>query len=272
MTPHRLNARGTGVIEAVGTTPPLADQPNRSAAFFDVDGTLVATTIVHYYAYFRRQTMRPFYHKIWYVGFLARCLVYLILDKIDRSWFNRVFYRSYRGMNAAQIHSLTEQCYRTVIAPKRFAQGDQRTAQHLDHGRLVVLVTGSIDFLIAPLARELGATHVVAPSLVEANGRFTGELDGPPVGEHEKARRVTTFAREHDVDLSQSYAYGDSIADLPMLELVGHPVAVNPDSALAAQAKRRNWPMEKWTLKRQRLVEQASISLPVNPNHPRTPR
>lgn len=220
----------------------------KAAAFFDVDGTIVQTTIVHYYVYFRRQRMSPLWGRIWYTVFLVKCLFYLILDKIDRSRLNVVFYRSYAGLSSADVRNQVPSCYRDVIAPRRFEQAASCIAEHHHAGREVVLVTGSIDFIIEPLARDLAVDSLVAPTLVESNGRFTGELDGPPIGEKEKARRIVAFARQHGIDLSRSYAYGDSIADLPMLDLVGYPNAVNPDKALEATARERGWPTHHWAL------------------------
>ena len=223
-----------------------ADQ--RAAAFFDVDGTLVRTTIVHYYAYFRRSGMSGWTRRLWSTAFLGRCLVYLILDKIDRSWFNRVFYRNYGGMSAGDVRGQVESCFQTILHPNLYPAACARVELHRREGLDVVLVTGSIDFLIAPLARELGVEHVVAPGLVERDGRFTGELDGPPIGEAEKARRIRQYAADHNIDLTRSFAYGDSVADLPMLESVGFPVAINPDRALAAVARKRGWNVLHWQL------------------------
>ena len=224
--------------------------PPREAAFFDVDGTLVQTTIVHYYMYFRRRRMSPLVGRLWHTVFLLKCGYYLILDKISRSRLNIVFYRSYAGLPVAEIKSQVESCYREVIRPRCFEQAVSCVREHRQAGRNVVLVTGSLDFIIAPLAIKLGATAVLAPSLLEVDGRFTGELDGPPIGEAEKARRIAQFAKEQAIDLTQSHAYGDSIADLPMLEVVGFPHVVNPDRALAATAKSRGWPIHQWTVGR----------------------
>lgn len=220
----------------------------KAAVFFDVDGTLVQTTIVHYYVYFRRRRMSPLLSKLWYALFLVKCVYYLLLDKIDRSMLNVVFYRNYAGLPTAWIKARVRDCYSDVIKPRQFEQAAACIAEHRAAGRKVVLVTGSIDFIIEPLASDLAVDSVVAPSLIESNGRFTGELDCPPIGQKEKARRVLRFAEEHGVDLSRSHAYGDSIADLPMLDLVGYPHVVNPDRALAATAEARGWPMHRWTV------------------------
>lgn len=227
-----------------------APASRRAAAFFDVDGTLAATTIVHYYVYFRRRQMSPLWSKVWYSAFLLKCGYYLLLDRIDRGRLNVVFYRSYAGLPVERIKAQVEDCYRDVIKPRCFEQAAPCIAEHRAAGREVVLVTGSIDWVIAPLAAALEATRVVAPSLVESDGRFTGELDGPPLGADEKARRVLALAEAEGIDLSASHAYGDSIADRPMLELVGHPHVVNPDKRLAAVAKACGWATHRWTLAR----------------------
>lgn len=229
-------------------TSPPSGHSAQAAAFFDVDGTLVQTTIVHYYMYFRRRRMSRIGGTLWHAAFLVKCAYYLVLDKINRSKLNIVFYRSYGGLRVKDVKELVRDCYRDVIRPRFFGQAAPCVDEHRQAGRRVVLVTGSIDFIIEPLAERLQITDVVAPALVESNGRFTGELDGPPIGDEQKATRIRRFAEEHGIDLSGSHAYGDSIADLPMLEAVGHPHAVNPDKALAAKAKARGWPIHRWTV------------------------
>lgn len=222
------------------------DTPGSAAAFFDVDGTLARTTIVHYYVYFRRRRMGRLAGTFWQALFLVKCVYYLILDKLDRSRLNVVFYRSYRGLPAREIKALMPDCYREILRARRFAEAGSYVAAQREAGRRVVLVTGSLDFIIAPLAEELQVDDVVAPALVEQDGRFTGELTGPPIGDGEKARRMQVYAEEHGVDLAQSFAYGDSIADLPMLETVGRPHVVNPDRKLEAVARERGWPVLQW--------------------------
>lgn len=226
-----------------------ATAPTTSAAFFDVDGTLVKSTIVHYYVFFRRRRMGALWGRFWYAAFLVKCLYFLIVDKINRSRFNIIFYRGYRGMPGAETKAAANDCYAEMLEPKLFTQARDCIAAHRHAGRRIVLVTGSIDFIMQPLAEALGVDDVIAPALVEANDRFTGELDGPPVGQEEKARRMRSYAAKHGIDLASSFAYGDSIADAPMLEAVGHGQVVNPSKALAMLAVARGWPVHRWTTK-----------------------
>jgi len=222
----------------------------KEAAFFDVDGTVTATTIVDYYAYFKRRRLGSILGGVWYAAFLVKCLYYLVLDKIDRSRLNIIFYRSYAGLPVDEIMSYVNDCHEEVILPRRFQQAVECIAHHKSKGRRIIFVTGSIDFIMEPLARGLEVDAVLAPSLLQEHDKFTGELNGPPIGQEEKARRIRSFAEQNQIDLERSYAYGDSIADLAMLEAVGLPQTVNPDKSLKAIASSRGWPVHHWTIER----------------------
>lgn len=217
-----------------------------AAAFFDVDGTLCDTTIVHYFRYFMLRRLPWLRGRLWYAGLLAKCGYYLLLDKRDRRRFNAVFYQNYAGLPAGEIKAQVQGCYEDVIAPRVFPEAQAAVAEHRRAGRAVVLVTGSLDFVVAPLAKALGASEVLASQLVEGGGRFTGCLAGPPMGPQEKSRLARAFAERHGIELAQCHAYGDSMADLPMLEIVGFPHAVNADRGLSAIARSRGWPAHHW--------------------------
>ncbi len=227
---------------------PRGDAALRPAAFFDVDGTLAKTTIVDYYVFFRRRKMSPLGGKLWLAAYLVKCLYFIAVDRVNRSKFNEIFYRSYRGLSSAEIKALADACYRTVFRPRRFPQALACIEEHRRANHEIVLVTGSIDFLIQPLADELGIADLLAPSLLESQGRFTGELDSRPMSDGEKARRVRDFAAAAGIDLAHSHAYGDSVTDVAMLEAVGFPHAVNPDRGLARTARARGWSVHRWTL------------------------
>lgn len=216
------------------------------AAFFDVDGTVVNANIVHYYVHFSTRGFPRWRRAAWIAAFLPKVLYYLLLDGLSRGRFNEVFYRNYRGMDAERVRALARENFESVIRPRILAGALARIAEHRAAREPVVLVTGSLDFVVAPLADFLQADAILAVALEEESGRFTGELTSAPISEEEKARVVRAFAAERGIDLAGSTAYGDSTADLPLLRAVGHPRAVNPDRTLARVARREGWTIEFW--------------------------
>lgn len=224
----------------------MASDRQRVAAFFDVDGTILKATIVHYYVYFATQGRSAFGRGLFWVRFIPQILSFLILDKISRSAFNRVFYRRYRGMEASRLKGLAQGLLDGEMRPRLFPDAVARIAQHRARGERVVLVTGSLDFIVAPLARMLDVEGVIVARMTEEDGRLTGELAGPPIGDEEKARLVRAYAEAHGIELTESFAYGDSSADLPMLRCAGHPVAVNPGRRLKKVAKENGWEVVEW--------------------------
>ena len=219
-----------------------------SAAFFDVDGTLCDTTIAHYYRYFMFRRLSPFRRRLWYAGFLAKCGYYLLLDRVNRERLNVVFYRGYAGLPVDEIKAQAEDCERAVSLPRWYDEATACVARHREAGCRIVLVTGSLDFIVQPLALRVGGGDILAARLIEVDGRFTGELHGRPLCGTRKAELMHEYAARTGVDLAASHAYGDSFADLSMLEAVGVAHVVNPDRRLAALAATRNWPVHRWTV------------------------
>ncbi len=225
----------------------LVEGQKKTAAFFDVDGTIVSTTIVHYYVRFRSLLLPSLLHPFWLAWFALKVIYYFFLDKVSRTRFNRVFYRNYRGLKTARVKQLAHEQFSVYVRPKIFPAALDCIREYQNRGDLIVLVTGSLDFIIQPLADYLQADHALTVRLDEANGKFTGELTTPPLGAQEKARAIKDFAERHRIDLTASYAYGDSRADLPMLQSVGNPVVVNPAKALRQVATESGWEIQEWT-------------------------
>jgi HAD superfamily hydrolase (TIGR01490 family) len=178
--------------------------------------------------------------------FALKAILYLVVDRFDRSLFNRLFYRNYRGRPVSSGPEMAQTCFEGYFKPRIRPDAVECVHRLRDAGFRIVLVTGSLDFLIAPLARHLGINDVIAAELVSESGRFTGALAGKPVCDQEKATLVRQFADANGIALEESHAYGDSIADLAMLESVGHPHAVNPDRRLRSTAQSRSWPVLAW--------------------------
>jgi HAD superfamily hydrolase (TIGR01490 family) len=215
------------------------------AAYCDVDGTLTRTTIVTPMAWLMRRLLPPPWNRLWPLSLLVRGPWWLLLDRFSRAASNRSIYACYGGLSAADAQALGEACCHAMIRSRLFPAAEQWLNQQRREGVRIVFVTGSLDFLIQPLAREFEAL-CVAPALAVKDGCFTGQLVGPSMTGDLKARAVQTHAEVNGVDLSQSFALGDAAADLPMLECVGRPLAVNPDAGLRRIAVARHWPVLNW--------------------------
>ena len=226
--------------------PPLpgGDGQSNVLAVFDIEGTIVDATIVHYYAWLRMREMGPVQKPLWLTLFAAKLPAYLALDQRSRTEFNRRFYRNYRGLAVDDVRARAREAFGAVTVPRLFPDAIRRIREHKARGHRVLLITGAADFLVEPLGTL--ADDVIAARLEERRGLFTGELIDTPLTGEARSSMVAAYARDHGLELSRSWAYADSLADLPMLEAVGHPVAVNSDHRLARTARRRRWPVVSW--------------------------
>ncbi len=201
---------------------------------------------MHYYVWLRSVKVPRLLKPIWLLAFLPKIAYYLILDRISRTRFNEVFYRNYRGMDAAEVKALSVEMFETYLRLKIFSEAVSQIQEHQQQGTAIVLVTGSLDFIVQPIADYLSVDAVLAPQLREEGGRFTGELTTAPLIGERKAEMMQIFAEQHEISLKESYAYSDSRSDLPMLECVGNPVAVNPGKRLRQKAVASGWEMHEW--------------------------
>ncbi|MGB2939029.1 MAG: HAD-IB family hydrolase [Candidatus Dormiibacterota bacterium] len=228
-----------------------------AAAFFDVDGTIVRTTVVHYYLWLElRQRAVAEWPAL--LGRIAPDLVlWQRLDKKSRAAFNREFYRVYRGLDAALVRSLARETLDEVTLPRMYPKAVQAIRAHRRNGTRVVLLTGALDFIVEPL-RPL-ADEIICAKLAEYQGEFTGALEETPIAGEARSAHMRAWAQQNGVDLADCWAYADSVSDLPMLTAVGNPVAVNPDEALLEQARKRDFAIANWT-----IPHDIGLKLPVN--------
>ncbi len=217
------------------------------AAIFDVDGTLVASNVVSHYAWLRMRELPAPLKPLWAAAFLARVPYYWALDKLSRAHFNRAFYKNYRGWKPARARVLGTESFSGYVLKRLYPEALATLRAHKEAGHRVVLLSGGLDFILEPF-KDL-ADDVLTAKLEEENGAYTGELSGAPVAGEARARMLASFARRRNLDLARSYAYADSISDLPMMEAVGNPVAVNPDSRLQKAARERGWEIKDWRRK-----------------------
>ena len=216
----------------------------RQLAVFDLENTLIASNVVESYSWLATRHQGDGAR----LGFVLRTLReapgMLAADRVDRGDFLRAFYRRYEGAPVGRLREDGWELWNDLLLAKSFPAGLRRVREHRAAGHRTLLITGALDVVVEPL-RPL-FDEIVCARLGERAGRCTGELvDAPPTGEA-RALLMAAYASQHGLDLGQAVAYADSASDLPMLEAAGHPVAVNPETKLAAIARRRGWHVEHW--------------------------
>jgi HAD superfamily hydrolase (TIGR01490 family) len=214
----------------------------KAAAFYDVDGTLVSTNVVHTYAYYAVNvpSVRDKLRRT--AGLVAALPFYAVADKVGRKFFNDVFYRNYAGMNEDRLHVLGEEMFDRFLRPRLFPTMLELIRRSKDEGYRQVIVTGALDTIVRPMAAFLGVDDWVANRLEIVDGVATGRLDPPVLAGPEKASWVRHYIARHGFDPEECRAYADSASDIPMLSAVGRPCAVNPDTTLSATANAHDWP------------------------------
>lgn len=214
-----------------------------TASYFDVDGTLVRTNLVHPTLFYLTHLRTPMRSLQKLVATAIRAPQMVLAEMQDRRMFNEVLFTAYEGISRDRLHVLADDAFDAVLKRNLYPAAKDLVARCRDEGHDVVLVSGALDFLMQRLADHLGATHVIANRLEIKDGFATGRLLRPVVAGPEKARLVREHAREHGHDLDDCFAYSDSYSDVPMLSVVGHPAAVNPDGRLARLAQTYGWPV-----------------------------
>jgi alcohol-forming fatty acyl-CoA reductase len=214
-------------------------------AVFDMDGTLLPSNVVESYLWLRLPELAGT-RRAREVADVARALPrWLLTERRDRGAFLRAVYRRYAGADYDELLRIVdEQVTGTVL--DRLSPGAARAVrEHRAAGHRTVLVTGAIAPLTRPVA-PLFDEIVAAELSVGADGRCTGFLAHPPLVGESRAAWLRHRAKEAGWDLSASFAYADSASDLPLLQAVGHPVAIDPDIALSRVARRSRWPVANW--------------------------
>ena len=214
-----------------------------SAAFYDVDGTLIRFNIVHTFSYYAQRQPSLLESVKRTITTAASIPMFWAADKISRKWFNEIFYRSYEGASEDRLVTLAEELFEDVIEPNIYPRAKDLVDESRRAGVRQVLISGALDFTLRPLARYLGVDELIANQLEFDGGYATGKLAKPFVAGATKAEIMRQYAKKHGLDLAESWAYSDSFSDYPMLAVVGHPTAVNPDLRLRSIARSYDWPV-----------------------------
>ncbi len=211
------------------------------AAFYDFDGTLVASNVVSRYGWLaRRHPSKP--SAAWRYGkALLGVPLWLLLDLCSRRLFNVVFFRQYRGLEESWLREQAQALFQAEIRAKEFRFARELVARDKAGGYRTVLVSGGLDLELGPAADYFGFDDVLANRLVFREGRATGAIAPPLLAGLGKVAALRRFAAEREIALSACKAYSDSTSDIPMLLAVGHPAAANPDGKLRKVALARGW-------------------------------
>ena len=210
------------------------------AAFFDLDKTIISRSS-------SLALSRPMYRAGMVTrGQLVRSayaqLVYALVGaderKMDR--LKEGMLQLTRGWDRAEVERLVHEVLVEVIEAFVYQEALDLIAMHRSEGRTVYVVSSSPEEIVRPLAAHFGVADVLATQAKIVDGRYTGELEFYCYG-MAKADAIRALAEQRDIDLESSYAYSDSATDLPMLRVVGHPVAVNPDRELRREAEAHGW-------------------------------
>jgi HAD superfamily hydrolase (TIGR01490 family) len=222
------------------------DSGPRAAAFFDLDKTVIAksSTLAFSRPFFRnglinrRAVLKGAYAQFVFAASGADA------DQVDRIRAHLTALCT--GWDVQQVRAIVEETLHDIVDPLVYAEATDLVATHKDEGRDVIIVSASGAEVVAPISEMVGATQSIATRMVEAGGKYTGEIEFYCYGDN-KATAMKELATANGYDLAASYAYSDSITDLPMLEAVGHPTVVNPDRGLRALATERGWPILQFT-------------------------
>ena len=213
----------------------------RAAAFFDVDNTMVIGASIYHFA--KGLAARKYFSTADLRRFLWQQLKFRAggegPDNISKARESALAFVA--GKSVAEIVAMGEEIYDEIIAARIYSGTRALAQQHLDAGERVWLVTATPEELAQVIARRLNLTGALGTRAEEEGGLFSGRLIGDLLHGEAKAAAVRELAEREGLDLAQCTAYSDSINDLPMLTLVGRPVAINPDSALRDEARRRGW-------------------------------
>ena len=169
--------------------------------------------------------------------------LFAVTDQYSRKVFNDLYFKRYKGQSEDRLRYFAHELFEDVIKPAVFPGTYELIDKSKKLGLRQVVITGALDISVAALMKHLGITEYVTNRLEFVNGIATGRLLPPVMAAATKASWIRTYTEREGISLSESYAYTDSMSDLPMLSIVGHPAVINPDMRLRQTALHHDWPI-----------------------------
>jgi HAD superfamily hydrolase (TIGR01490 family) len=227
-------------------------------AVFDLQRTVASSSLVEHYLWMEL-ARRPIGSLMSLASLMAKSPHYIWIDRRDRADFVRSFMRRYAGRTEEEMRRTLAKRVAPSLRRSLLVGAVERIHAHRAAGHRTVLVTGQIDLFVEPLADLFD--EIVSGSMdIDERGRWTGDLAIHPLVGEARANWLREYAKTTGMDLDSSYAYGDSYADRPWLEVVGYPHVVNPDLQLYRHARQQRWPTHAWT----QTVEKRAVPVPRN--------
>ena len=213
-----------------------------TGAFFDLDGTIIATHSVKDLFLERLMTGKVRKEEVFDIANLAVRYMLKTSDFVDGI---KSSVKNMEGMEESELVELASKVKSERLAPQVFPEIRAIIRAHRKKGHTLVVVTSASRYQVEPLATDLGIDNIVCTELEVIDGQFTGKLKGPACYGPAKLTAAKAFARKRRISLKKSYFYSNGSEDIPLLDAVGHPVAIAPDDKLKRAARRRGWPVHE---------------------------
>ena len=232
-----------GTLASVAQRQIARERP-RIGAFFDMDKTLLSENSASLYMRYRYD--RGEIDNVELLKGIGAYLQYKVGLLDIRSW-TKTMMLQFKGQRAVDLEAEARAWVAEAVVGTVYPEADRIVREHRERGHVVAIVSGATRFVAQPIAEHLGIEHLLYTRLEEEDGVFTGRVIEPICFEEGKIYWLQQFIEEHRIDLAKSWFYTDSITDVPLMDIVGHPVATNPDPLLYRTAVRRRWPVRFFT-------------------------
>ena len=226
-------------VEEPGTRRARRPAP-RVGAFFDMDKTLIAENSASLFMRHRYQLGEISSFEL--LKGLGAYLQYKVGILDIRTWTRDTLVQ-FKGMRESELEAEARRAFDELVVHTIYPEARELVEEHHAAGHIVAIVSGATKFIVRPIAEKLDIEHILYTRLEVERGWLTGRVVEPICFEEGKIYWLQNFIEEHRIDLAKSYFYTDSVTDLPLMDIVGHPVAVNPDPRLYRTALRRRWPV-----------------------------